>query len=177
MRILIAGAGIVGNNLAEQLSAEGHDIAIIDGNIEKITRISDTMDVMSVCGDACMPSVLVKAGIRDMEMVIAVTNKDEINLMVCFLASKFEVPKRFARLRSMEFTGSGQIFSPKELFVDQVINPGEIIIDTILKILQTPGAVNVAEFAQGKVLLREFDLPENAPLTGKTIKELASISD
>ena len=97
-----------------------------------------------------------------MDMVIAVTNKDEINLMVCFLASKFQVPKRVARLRSMEFTGSGQIFPPKELFLDQAINPGEIIIDTILKILQTPGAVNVAEFAQGKVLLREFDLPENA---------------
>lgn len=177
MRILIAGAGIVGNNLAEQLSAEGHDISIVDGNIEKVTRISDTLDVMSICGNACMPSVLVKAGIRDMDMVIAVTNKDEINLIVCFLASKFEVPKTFARLRSMEFTGSGQIFPPKELFIDQVINPGEIIIDTILKILETPGAVNVAEFVQGKVLLREFDLPENAPLTGKTIKELASISD
>jgi len=177
MRILIAGAGIVGNNLAEELSEEGHDVSIIDENAEKVRRISDTLDVMSICGNACMPSVLVKAGIRDMEMVIAVTNKDEINLTVCFLASKFQVPKRFARLRSMEFTGSGQIFSPKELFVDQAINPGEIIIDTILKILQTPGAVNVAEFAQGKILLREFDLPENAPLTGKSIKELASISD
>ncbi|MBT5715585.1 MAG: Trk system potassium transporter TrkA [Opitutae bacterium] len=177
MRILIVGAGIVGNHLAEELSEEGHDIAIIDEDFYKIRRISDTLDVMAVCGNACLPSVLVKAGIRDMEMVISVTNKDEINLMVCFLASKFEVPKRFARLRSMEFTGPGQIFPPEELFVDHAINPGEIIIDTILKILQTPGAVNVAEFAQGKVLLREFDLPENAPLTGKSIQELVSISD
>jgi len=71
MRILIAGAGIVGNNLAEQLSEEGHDVSIIDGDAEKIRRISDTLDVMSVCGNACMPSILVKAGIRDMEMVIA----------------------------------------------------------------------------------------------------------
>ena len=121
MKILIAGAGIVGNNLAEQLSEEGHDISIVDEDFYKIRRIADTLDVMSVCGNACMPSVLVKAGIRDMGMVIAVTNKDEINLMVCFLASKFQVPKRFARLRSMEFTGSSQIFSPQELFVDQAI--------------------------------------------------------
>lgn len=177
MKILIVGAGIVGNNLAQELSEEGHDISIIDENPEKIHRISETLDVMSVCGNACLPSVLIKAGIRDMEMVIAVTNKDEINLMVCFLASKFKVPKRFARLRSMEFTGPGQIFPPEELFVDQAINPGKIITDTVIKLLQTPGAVNVAEFAQGKVLLREFDLPENAPLTGKSIKELASISD
>ena len=110
MRILIVGAGIVGNHLAEELSEEGHDIAIIDEDFYKIRRISDTLDVMAVCGNACIPSVLVKAGIRDMEMVISVTNKDEINLMVCFLASKFEVPKRFARLRSMEFTGPGKIF-------------------------------------------------------------------
>jgi len=66
MRILIAGAGIVGNNLAEQLSEEGHDVSIIDEDTEKIRRISDTLDVMSVCGNACMPSILVKAGIRDM---------------------------------------------------------------------------------------------------------------
>jgi len=177
MKILIVGAGIVGNNLAQELSEEGHDISIIDQDPEKIRRISETLDVMSVCGNACLPSVLVKAGIRDMEMVIAVANKDEINLMVCFLASKFKVPKRFARLRSMEFTGSGQIFPHEELLVDQAINPGEIITDTVIKLLQTPGAVNVAEFAQGKVLLREFDLPDNAPLAGKSIEELASISD
>ncbi|SVA63140.1 uncharacterized protein METZ01_LOCUS115994 [marine metagenome] len=177
MKILIVGAGIVGNNLAQELSEEGHDISIIDQDPEKIRRISETLDVMSVCGNACLPSILVKAGIRDMEMVIAVANKDETNLMVCSLASKFKVPKRFARLRSMEFAGSGQIFPHEELFVDQAINPGEIITDTVIKLLQTPGAVNVAEFAQGKVLLREFDLPENAPLTGKSIEELASISD
>ncbi|MDP7557462.1 MAG: Trk system potassium transporter TrkA [Nitrospinaceae bacterium] len=177
MRILIVGAGIVGTNLAQELSQEGHDIAIIDEDPEKIRRISDTLDVMSVRGNACLPSVLMKAGIRNMEMVIAVTNKDEINMMVCFLASKFNIQKRFARLRSMEFTGSGQVFPPEELFIDHAINPGEIIIDTVIKLLETPGAVNVAEFAQGRVLLREFDLPENAPLTGKSIKELASISD
>ena len=177
MRILIVGAGIVGTNLAQELSQEGHDIAIIDEDTEKIRRISDTLDVMSVRGNACLPSVLVKAGIRNMEMVIAVTNKDEINLMVCFLAAKFKIKKRFARLRSMEFTGVDQIFPPEELFIDHVINPGEIIIDTVIKLLETPGAVNVAEFAQGRVLLREFDLPENAPLTGKSIEELSSISD
>lgn len=177
MRILIVGAGIVGTNLAQELSQEGHDIAIIDEDTEKIRRISDTLDVMSVRGNACLPSVLVKAGIRNMEMVIAVTNKDEINLMVCFLAAKFKIQKRFARLRSMEFTGVDQIFPPEELFIDHAINPGEIIIDTVIKLLETPGAVNVAEFAQGRVLLREFDLPENAPLTGKSIEELSSISD
>ncbi len=177
MRILIVGAGVVGFNLAEELSKEGHDIAIIDQDQDKIERISDSLDVLAICGDACLPSILKKAGIENAEMAIAVTNRDEINLLVCFLASRFKVKKRFARLRSMEFTSDKRIFSPEELFIDHAINPGQIIIDTILKIIQTPGVVNVADFADGEILLREFDVPDNAPLAGKTIGELSGVSE
>ncbi|MDA0691378.1 MAG: Trk system potassium transporter TrkA [Nitrospinae bacterium] len=176
MRILIVGAGIVGFNLAQELSKEGHDIAIIDQNPEKMRRISDTLDVLSIIGNACLPTVLVKAGIKNMEMVIAVTEKDEINLLVCFLASKFNVSKRFARIRNEEFTEENRIFSPEELYIDHVINPGDIIIDTIHKIISTPGVVNVAEFAEGEILLREFDIPADAPLAGKEIRELSGVS-
>ena len=176
MRILIVGAGIVGYNLAQELSNEGHDIAIVDQDPERIRRITDTLDVMAIEGNACLPSVLVKAGIKSSEMVIAVTEKDEINLLSCFLASRFEVPKRFARLRNMEFTSNDRVFSPEELFIDQGINPGHIIVETILKILETPGVVSVAEFADGEVLLREFDVPENAPIAGKTIQEIRNIT-
>jgi trk system potassium uptake protein len=176
MRILIVGAGIVGYNLAQELSHEGHDIAIVDYDPERIRRITDTLDVMAVEGNACLPSVLIKAGIKSSEMLIAVTEKDEINLLSCFLASRFEVPKRFARLRNLEFTAKDSILSPKEIFIDQAINPGQIIIETILKILETPGVVSVAEFADGEVLLREFDVPENAPIAGKTIENIRSIT-
>ena len=176
MRILIVGAGIVGYNLAQELSHEGHDIAIVDQNPERIRRITDTLDVMAVEGNACLPSVLMKAGIKSSEMLIAVTEKDEINLLSCFLASRFEVPKRFARLRNMEFTAKDSIFSPEEIFIDQAINPGQIIVETILKILETPGVVSVAEFADGEVLLREFDVPENAPIAGKTIEDIRNIT-
>ncbi len=176
MRILIIGAGVVGFNLAKELSKEGHDIAIIDQDSEKMRPISDSLDVLAVTGNACLPSVLVKAGIKNAEMVIAVTNSDEINLLVCFLASKFEVAKRFARLRHEEFTEDGHIFRPEELCVDHSINPGQIIVDTITKIIGTPGVVNVAEFANGEILLREFDVPEDAPLAGKKIQEISNIS-
>lgn len=176
MRILIVGAGVVGFNLAQELSIEGHDISIIDQDPEKMRRISDTLDVLSVVGNACLPTVMVRAGVKDMEMVIAVTNTDEINLLVCFLASKFNVSKRFARLRNEEFTEEGRLFSPEELLIDQAINPGRIIIDTITKIISTPGVVNVAEFAEGEILLREFDVPDNAPIAGKKIHELSNVS-
>lgn len=176
MRILIVGAGIVGFNLAQELSQEGHDVAIVDQDPERIRRISDTLDVLAVEGNACLPSVLMKAGIQSSEMVISVTEKDEINLLSCFLASRFEVPKRFARLRNMEFTNNSKVFTPEELFIDQAINPGQIIVETILKFLETPGVVNVAEFADGEVLLREFDVPENAPIAGKSIQEIRIIT-
>lgn len=176
MRILIVGAGIVGYNLAQELSHEGHDIAIVDQDPERIRRITDTLDVMAVEGNACLPSVLMKAGIKSSEMMIAVTEKDEINLLSCFLASRFKVSKRFARLRNMEFTNNESVFSPEELFIDQAINPGQIIVETILKILETPGVVSVAEFADGEVLLREFDVPENAPIAGKTIQDIRNIT-
>jgi len=137
MNILIVGAGIVGFNLAQELSHEGHDISIIDSDAEKIKLISEKLDVLAIRGNGCLPSTLLQGRIRDAEMVIAVTDKDEINLMVCFLAHKFEVKERFARLRNMELTGESQVFKPEELFVDHAINPAEIIIDSILKIIKT----------------------------------------
>jgi len=177
MKILIVGAGIVGFNLAQELSQEGHDISIIDDDREKIKVISDRLDVLAVRGNGCLPSILVQAQIKDADMVISVTDKDEINLMVCFLAHKFGIPKRFARLRNMELTGTEKIFSPEELFVDFAINPAEIIIDSLSKIIQTPGAINVAEFAEGAILLRGFDVSEDAPLAGKTIKEIRPVCE
>ncbi|MCH6579306.1 MAG: Trk system potassium transporter TrkA [Nitrospinae bacterium] len=177
MNILIVGAGIVGFNLAQELSHEGHDISIIDANPEKIQRISEKLDVLAVRGNGCLPSTLIQGRIRDAEMVIAVTDKDEINLMVCFLAHKFEVKERFARLRNMELTGENQVFKPEELFVDHAINPAEIIIDSILKIIKTPGAVNVAEFADGQIFFRGFDVPADAPLAGKSIEEIREVCE
>jgi len=177
MRILIVGAGIVGNNLARELSHEGHDIAVVDNCLDRIRPIADTLDVLTVQGNACLPSTLNRAGIADMDMVCAVTEKDEVNLYVCFLASKFNVKHRFARLRSMEFTGEDQVFAPDELYVEQAVNPGEIIIENILKLLETPGAVNVAEFAHGQILLRQFEVPEDAPLAGKKISQTSGVSD
>ncbi len=177
MNILIVGAGIVGFNLAQELSHEGHDISIIDADAGKIQRISEKLDVLAIRGNGCLPSTLIQARIRDAEMVIAVTDKDEINLMVCFLAQKFEVKERFARLRNMELTGESQVFKPQELFVDHAINPAEIIIDSIIKIIKTPGAVNVAEFANGQIFFRGFDVPEDAPLAGKSIEEIREVCE
>ncbi len=177
MNVVIVGAGIVGYNLAQELSQEGHDIAIIDQDKKKIKIISEKLDALAIHGNACLPSVLVQARIRDAHMVIGVTERDEVNLMVCFLAYKFNVPRRLARLRHMEFTNQNRIFQPEELYVNHAINPGEIIINTITKIIKTPGANNVADFGDGEILLRGFDIPENAPLAGKSMAEISAVSE
>ncbi len=177
MNVVIVGAGIVGFNLAQELSQEGYDIAIIDQDKKKIKQIADKLDALTIHGNACLPSVLVQARIKHADMVIGVTEKDEVNIMVCFLAHKFKVPQRLARLRHMEFTNQSQEFTPEELHVSHAINPGEIIIDTITKIIKTPGANNVADFGDGEILLRGFDVPENAPLAGKTLEEITAVAE
>lgn len=177
MRIIIVGAGIVGFNLAQELSQEGNDISIVDQDRKKIKLIMDKLDVLAIHGNACRPSVLAEARAPEAEMIIAVTERDEVNLMVCFLASKFKVTRRIARLRDLEFTSDKSVFSLEELHVDHPINTGEIIINTITKIIKTPGANNVADFADGEILLRGFDVPESAPLAGKSLEDLKAVSE
>ncbi len=177
MKIVIVGAGIVGFNLAQELSQEGHDISIVDSDKKRVKLIAEKLDALIIHGNACLPSVLLEARIKEAEMVVAVTERDEVNLMVCFLAHKFNVPRRVARLRQMEFTSEKRVFPPEELFVDHAINPGEIIIDSIIKIMKTPGANNVADFADGEILLRGFDVPENAPVAEKTLGELKAVGE
>lgn len=175
MRILIVGAGVVGFQLSEELSKEGHDISIIDSDPVKIKKITEKLDVMAFLGNACQPSVLKKAGIETSEMIIAASNVDEINIIVCTMANKFNVKKKIARIRNLEYTGDSRILDLKELFVDTAINPDQVIIDFIGKIMETPGTMNVAEFADGKILLRGFDVSEDAPIVGKKLSELISL--
>lgn len=175
MRILIVGAGVVGYQLAEELSREGHDISIIGLDPAKIKKVTEKLDVMAFQGNACQPSILIKAGIKTSEMVIAASNIDEINIMICAMAHKFNVKKKIARIRNLEYTGSNKIFDPKELFVDTAINPDEIIIDFIAKVIETPGAMNVAEFAGGEIQLIGFEVSDDAPIVGKKLADLSGI--
>jgi trk system potassium uptake protein TrkA len=175
MRILIVGAGVVGFQLANELSKEGHDISIIDLNPAKIKKINEKLDVLSFLGNGCQPSVLKKAGIETSEMVIAASSVDEINIIICTLANKFNVKKKIARIRNLEYTGCEKILNLKDLFVDTAINPDEIIIDFIGKIMETPGTMNVAEFAEGKIQLRGFDISKDAPIVGKKLSELSGL--
>src|SRR5574337_138958 len=104
MKIVIVGAGAVGFNLAKQLSKEGHDISVVERDHELVRRITEKLDVFVVSGSASSPHILEGAGIKNSDLVLAVTNSDEINMVVCLLAHSYGVKTKIARIRSPEFT-------------------------------------------------------------------------
>lgn len=177
MKILIIGAGAVGFNIAKQLSKEGHDISVIDENPKLVRQVSENLDVFAVVGNSTSPSVLESAGVREADMVLAVTSSDEVNIIVCILASQYGNGKiiRIARIRNSEFTNNDSLFKQNSFCVDHMINPEQIIVDSIIKIIEAPGATFAADFPIGNVILRGFYVPEDAPLVGKNFSELEDI--
>lgn len=179
MKILITGAGAVGSNLARQLSDEGHDIAVVEGDQSNVDRLAERMDALVVRGNATSPSVLESAGIEGADMVIAVTDADEINIVVCMLATHYGVVTTVARIRNEELSGPSspiKFGSSVEARIDRVINPERVTVNSIMDLIATPGSTDAAEFANGAVLLRGFDVLPDAPIAGRTLAELEKIT-
>jgi trk system potassium uptake protein TrkA len=177
MKILIIGAGAVGFSIAKQLSAEGHDISVVDVNPKLIRKISEKLDVSVITGNATSPSVLESAGVEGADMVLAVTTSDEVNIVTCILTSKYGNDKKIkiARIRNSEFTSNKSILNDNGFCVDHMINPEHIIVESIIKILEAPGATFAVDFPIGDVILRGFHVPEDAPLVGLKFSELEDI--
>lgn len=175
MKILIVGAGAVGFNLAMQLSKEGHDISVIEKSQDLVRRISEKLDVRVVSGSASSPTILEEAGIKGTDMVLAVTNSDEINMVACMIAHNYGVKTKIARIRSPEFTDEQPVMHQNGFHIDHVVNPEKITVNSILNIIGTPGAIYVADFTEGDILLRGFNVPDDAPLAGKKLSELKEI--
>ncbi len=172
MKILIAGAGAVGFNLAKQLSGEGHTVSIVESDPHIYRKVTEKLDVFCVEGSGDSPSVLEGAGIKEVDMVLAVTNSDEVNLTVCLLAYWYGVKNKIARLRNEEFTKEGSILQKNQFFIDRMINPIPITVDSVIKAMETPGATYVADFAESDILFRGFRVPPDAPIVGKKIEDL-----
>ena len=172
MNVLIVGAGAVGYNLAQQLSSEGHNIAVVDASPARTRRLNDALDVLAIEGEATSPSSLTAARIQDADMLVAVTDSDEVNMVACLLASHYEVKWKIARVRNPEISTSGGILGPEELQVDFIINPDLATVESMVRIIETPGALEVADFSDGAAMLLGFDVPANAPIVGKKVTDL-----
>lgn len=172
MNTIIAGAGVVGTALAQQLSREGHRVVLIDGDRDVIREQQERLDVLAMVGNASMPSTLKKAGVENAEMAIAVTSSDEVNLVVGMVARRMGVNVTIVRLRSPEYSGQACVLPPEDLGIDQIINPEPSIVDAIVRMIDIPGASDVASLADDQILMLGFDVDEDSPLAGRTPAEL-----
>jgi trk system potassium uptake protein TrkA len=169
MKILILGAGQVGASVAEALSSEANDITIVDQDREALAKLSEHLDVRTLAGNAAYPSVLRDAGIEDTEMLVAVTQSDQTNLVACKIARNlFHVPTRIARLRSPDFLDP-ELLSDQNFAVDYAICPEQEITDYITKLIAFPEALQVLEFARGLVTLVGVRANPGGLLVGKPI--------
>ncbi len=173
MKIVILGAGRVGASLAEALVSEQNDITVVDTDESRLRQLQDRYDLRTVFGSASHPSVLVDAGVEDADMLIAVTQSDEINLVACKLgAHLFNVPTRIARIRATEYLANERILGPEGFCVDLFICPEQILTDYLVKLIEFPEALQVLEFADGKVSLVAVRAFEGGPLVGRPLREL-----
>jgi len=172
MKILILGAGQVGASVAEVLASEANDITIVDQDRASLANLADRLDVRTVAGNAAYPSVLRQAGIEDADLLVAATQSDQTNLVACKIArSMFSVPTRIARLHSEDFL-SGELLSPENFAVDHAISPARDITAYIVKLIEFPEALQVLEFADGKVTLVGVRAYPGGLLVGKPIRTM-----
>ncbi|MFH2135963.1 MAG: Trk system potassium transporter TrkA, partial [Pseudomonadota bacterium] len=173
MRILILGAGQVGSTVAESLVGEANDITIIDSDAEKLRILQDRLDLRTVVGNAAHPSTLEQAGIADADMLLAVTQSDEVNLVACKLAaSLYNTPTRIARIRATDYLNRPEIFEKDILSVDFSICPEQILTEYIVKLIEFPEALQVQKFSQGKASLAAVRAFRGGPLVGQPLSFL-----
>ena len=173
MKILILGAGQVGSTVAENLVSEANDITVVDSDGEKLRQLQDRLDLRTLVGNAAHPSVLEQAGIADADMLLAVTQSDEVNLVACKLAySLYNTPTRIARIRTTDYLNREAVFSKDNFCVDFSICPEQILTDYVTKLIEFPEALQVLEFADGKVSLVAVRAFKGGMLVGKSLSYL-----
>jgi len=155
MKIVILGAGQVGSSVARNLASEANDVTVVDRNGDLLQELQARLDIRTVQGYASYPAILKQAGLRDADMLIALTNSDEVNMVACQIADMlFNTPTKIARVRSVDYLQYQQeLFTPKALSIDIPISPEQLVTEYIQHIIEHPGALQVLDFADGKVRL------------------------
>ena len=176
MKVLILGAGRVGESVAESLVSEQNDITVIDTDARRLAALQDRMDLRGVVGNGIQPSVLREAGADDADMLIACAPLDETNLVACKIAAEvFGIQRRIARVRSPEFVDGSALMRKEGFAVDELICPEASVTAYIRKLIEYPEALQVLEFAQARVSLIAVRAMEGAPMVQHVISELPAL--
>ena len=175
MKILILGAGQVGSTAAFSLAREeANEVTIVDRNAELLRDLQDRLDVRTVVGNASHPDVLERAGAREADILIALTSSDEINMLACQIAfTLFRTPTRIARIRARALTARDALFGPDGIPVDVAISPASLVTNYIEQLIRNPGALQVLDFADGKLRLVATRANREGALVGHPLRDLS----
>ena len=173
MHVVVVGAGEVGSYVADRLSREGHDVAIVDLDRAKLRRLDDALDVLTVVGSGTHPETLGKAGIEHSELLVAVTSNDEANIVASMLAKSLGVKQTICRIEASDLRGPKAQAVRDASGADLFIDPDAETAAEVLELLDFPGADEVAHMANGEVVVIGATLLEEAPLVGRTLGDIA----
>jgi len=174
MKIIILGAGQVGGTLAEHLASEANDITVVDTDGDRLRDLGDRLDIRTVQGRASLPNVLRQAGADDADMLVAVTNSDETNMVACQVAyTLFHPPTKIARVRESAYLPRGEeLYDNDAIPVDVLISPEQVVTNYIKRLVEHPGALQVIDFADGKAQLVAVKAYYGGPLIGQQLRQL-----
>jgi trk system potassium uptake protein len=173
VKILILGAGTVGTSVAAALASENNDITVVDTDALRLRELAEKIDLRTVQGFASHPSVLAQAGAEDADLVIAVTNADEVNIVACQVAdSIFKTPTKIARIREAEYLSRPELISRGRSSIDVVISPEQLVCRHLERLVEYPGALQVLDFADGRAQLVAVRALPGGALVGLPIREL-----
>jgi len=174
MRIVILGAGQVGRTVAYQLSREeANEVTVVDTNEEVLRDLQDRIDIRAVAGNAAYPTVLEAAGAADADIIVALTNSDEVNMTACEVAyTLFRTPTKIARIRSAEYTSRPELFGKGALAVDVFISPEQLVTEYIERLVRHPGTLQVLDFADGRVRLVGVRARKGGLAVGQRLRDL-----
>ena len=173
MKIIILGAGQVGGSLAENLASEANDITVVDKDLNRLRALQDRLDIRTVHGPASYPNTLRDAGADDADMLIAVTNSDEVNMVACQVAQTlFKTPTKISRVRANSYLSKKVLFSNDAFPIDVLISPEQTVTQYITRLIDNPGALQVLEFSDGLVRLVGIEAVTGGPLVGHELAYL-----
>ena len=178
MKVIVCGAGLVGASIAQQLASENNDVTVVDVDSEVLQRIGESMDVQTISGHASQPDVLESAGAPDADMIIAVTQADEINMVACQVAhSLFKVPTRIARVRAQSYLQPewADLFSRDHLPIDVIISPEIEVARAVSRRLHVPGASDMISFADDRVRVIAVVIDQDTPLIDTPLRQLTEL--
>ena len=169
MKIIIVGCGKIGKSMIASLTSEGHDLTIVDHNVQTLNETADAFDVMGVCGNAVDCDTLMEAGVANAELLVALTGSDEVNMLTCHLAKNLGAKHSVARIRNPEYNDHELGFLRQHLNISMSINPELLVAEEINNILQLPSAVKIERFSHRNIEMVEIILPKDSSLDGMNL--------